>query len=547
MAAARNGLAALVACALAGNVFVVRDAAAQPAPAPAPSTGPAGQPDNSTNAESPDNEAASAQEPRRFSLRGGLGLSEYYDSDPTGVPNGSADFVTRSQADLSLHDQTPRFQGDLAYSLSGYFHPNDRQLDAVENYLNAIGHAELYPEHVYLNARAFAQPTFISRLGSLDAGGSSTANDRNVYGYATSADFAWRFDDFARSEIVVGQTGEFFSNLSSTTIGNVLPFAGPSSANSTTVTARLSGGSYFERLEWVAIATGSDSSQTGFDQKQRSAEADLQYHLDHNFGIIADIGYRDYRSTPSLTRGLSGITAMGGFSFQPNDTFSAVFKAGTQYQFTSFTGNLRYQFTANSQFYLTLDDVVTTPQDRLQTGLNGLDSFQEGFYLPNMLLPNQATLPGLPANSGAPVNVAPLDGLALDNIISRYRTAGIGLIHYMERTSINLTGYGTVRDYLLPLPGFSSRQTVYGIDLAATRELNRSLTATAALDYSVAHEFGGVDKLGTISVSMGYAITAEWSADFRLSYVDRQARNSLPAGLGSLSDVQAGVGLHYTF
>ena len=528
---------------LAGDAFLIGRAAAQPAEAPAP----AAQPDNPADAQSPDSTTATTEEPRRFSLRGGLGLSEYYDSNPAGVPNGGGDAVTRGQADLSLHDQTPRFQGDLAYSLSGYLHPDDHQLDAVENYLNAIAHAELYPDHVFFNARAFAQPTFISRLGSLDAGGSSTVNDRNAYGYAASADFAWRFDDFARSEVMVGQTGEFFSNLSNSAIGSVLPFAGPNSANSTSVTARLTGGSYFERLEWVVTATGSNSTQTGFDQKQRSAEADLQYHLDHNFGIIADIGYRDYNSTPALTRGLSGVIAMGGFSFQPNETLSAVVKAGTQYQFTSFTGNIRYQFTPTSQFYLTLDDVVTTPQDRLLLGLNGLESFQQGFYLPNTLLPNQATLPDLPANSGAPANVAPLDGLALDNIISRYRTAGIGLIHYMERTSINLTGYGTVRDYLLPVPGFSSRQTVYGIDLAATRELNRNLTATAALDYSVAHEFGGVDKLGTISVSMGYAITATWSADFRLNYVDRQSRNSLPAGLGALSDVQGGVGRHYTF
>jgi hypothetical protein len=56
-----------------------------------------------------------------------------------------------------------------------------------------------------------------------------------------------------------------------------------------------------------------------------------------------------------------------------------------------------------------------------------------------------------------------------------------------------------------------------------------------------------VDKLGTISVSMSYAITGEWSADFRLNYLDRQARNPLPTAYGSLSDVQAGLGMRYTF
>lgn len=508
------------------------------------------QADNPANAESPqgeDNNAATPQALRPFSVHAGVGVNEYYDSNATGLQNGPSDYTTQGTADLNLHDQTERFRGDLAYSISGYYHANQSQLNAVENYLNGIAHAELYPEHLFLNARAFAWPTFASRLGSLDAGGDSTANALNAYGYVVDPDLVWRFDDFATSHLTVTESGEFFSDLSNASLGAALPFGGPENATATGVSEQLKGGQYFGRLEWVATAMATNSSQTEFHDKQRSAEADLEYHIDHNFGIILDGGYRSYDTQPSLTKGISGPIAMGGFTFQPNETFSAVIKAGIQYQFTSVTGSVRYQFTPTSQVFATLDDIVTTPQDRLLLGLDGLNTFQGGFYLPGTLLPNQGSLPGLPANNGQPVNVTPLDGLALDNIISRYRTATAGFVHKMPRDTINLTAYGVVRDYLLPLPGFDARQTVYGGDVSYTHDLQRDLRGSISGDYSVAHEFGGIDKIGTFSAFLNYTISEEWSANFRLSYIDRVSRESIVFANGTINDVQVGLGMRYNF
>jgi uncharacterized protein (PEP-CTERM system associated) len=554
VAATRGGIAALAGFLLAMGwpAWFASPAKAQ-APMPAASAGPNAETDKPAS----DRDAGLVTTPgqvRPFSINAGVGVSEIYDSNALGVQSGRSDWTTQGQLDLNLHDETPRFQGDVAYSLIGDYHSDITDLNSIQNYLNAIGHAELVPEHLFLSGRAFAQPTLLSRLGSLDINGSSaTANGRNAYGYVFTPDFTWHFDDFARSDLTVTQSGEFFSDLSNSSLGNALPFGGPQNAVSTTVSERLKGGDYFGRLEWVLTGSATNSSQTGFHQKQRLGEADLEYHIDHNFGIIADVGYRKYESRPSLTRGLSGVIAMGGFSFQPDPTFTLVFKAGKQYNFTSFTGNLQYQFTAASAFLVAVDDVITTPQDRLLLGLNGLGVSQGGFFLPTTSLPVDFSTPGLPptnslpATNSQPIGVLPLDSLALDNIISRYRTATASLVHKMARMTISLTGYGTVRDYLLPLPGFDARQTIYGADLSATRNLTRDLSATLTADYSVAHEFGGIDKLATLSAFLNYYILPEWSANFHVSYIGRDARTPIAFANGTVSDVQIGVGMHYNF
>jgi uncharacterized protein (PEP-CTERM system associated) len=558
-AGTRGGIAALAGCLLAFGLpgWVAAPAKAQ-VPVPGAIANPGPQIDNlASDRDSPDDsvgEASAAGEARPFYINAGLGVREIYNSNALGVQNGRSDWMTQGQADLNLHDKTQRFQGDLAYSLVGDYHSDVTELNSIQNYLNAIGHAELVPEHLFLSGRAFAQPTLLSRLGSLDVNGSSaTANERNAYGYVFTPDFTWRFGDFLRSDLTATQSGEFFSDLSNSSLGNVLPFAGPQNAVSTTISERLKGGDYFGRLEWMLTGSGTNTSQSGFHQKKRSGEADLEYHVDHSFGIIANVGYRQYETRPALTRGISGIIAMGGFTFEPNPTFALVFKAGKQYNFTSFTGNLRYQFTAASALLVTVDDTITTPQDRLLLGLNGLDVSQGQFFLPTTNLPVDFSPPGLPVTGGLPVtngqpiNVTPLDGLALDNIISRYRTATAGLVHKMSRTTLSLTGYGTVRDYLLPLPGFDSRQTIYGMDLSATRDLTRDFSATLAGDYSVAHEFGGIDKLATFSAFLNYYISPNWSGNLQVSYIGRDARTPIAFANGAVSDVQVGLGMHYNF
>src|SRR5581483_5844186 len=118
------------------------------------------------------------------------------------------------------------------------------------------------------------------------------------------------------------------------------------------------------------------------------------------------------------------------------------------------------------------------------------------------------------------------------------------LIHKEARTNYVLTFYGAVRDYLLPVLALDTRQTVYGADVSVDHHLMRDLTATAQLDYSVAHEFGGLDKIFSFSVRADYHLSDAWSFYGSSSFIHRDARNALAVVPGSVDDVQIGAGLH---
>jgi len=539
--AKRGALAALTGCLLATGPFLFVS------PVAAQGVQDASQADDQAAPTPGQEERGALVQP--FRLGGGAGLSEYYDSNPGGTAKGSSEAVTQGQVEFNAHDQTARFRGDVSYSLTGTFHPSNSALNSVQNYLNALGVAELLQDRLYLNARAFAWPTFLSRLGALDAGGgsSATANSRNAYGYTASPDLVFHFDDFARSDLSFTQSGEFFADQSGAATGNVLPITGPTSAQVSSLNEKLTGGEAFGHLEWTINGTATNSAQKNFHQRERSGELDFNYHIDRTFGIIGNVGYRRYVSTPSLTRGLSGVIAMGGFSFQPDESITFVAKAGKQYNFTSYAGSFSWQITGPSAFVATLDDVVATPQSRLLLGLGGL-STQGGFFqLPGVTLPDQAQLTDLPPPGSGPVKVLPLDSLALDNAISRYRTLTANLIHKEARTTYVLTFYGTVRDYLLPLFALDTRQTIYGIGAGVDHHLMRDLTASAQLDYSVAHEFGGVDKIFSFNLRSDYYLSDAWSFYGSSNFIHRDARNSLAFVRGSVDDVQLGAGLHYRF
>jgi len=231
--------------AAAGCMFAAGFSLAEMPMAWAQSANPNAQtPGDTESAESEVNAVTNGGEARPFSLGGAVGLSEYYDSNALGVAGSKADAVTQGEFDVSLHDKTERFEGDLAYSLMGSVHSASSDLNSIQNYLNAIGRAELWPEHLFVNARAFAWPTFLSRLGSLNAGNgiASTANAANAYGYLVSPDLTFRFDGFARADLLFSQSGEFFSSLSDRSAGTSIFLNLPNSSHSSSLGARLRSG-----------------------------------------------------------------------------------------------------------------------------------------------------------------------------------------------------------------------------------------------------------------------------------------------------------------
>src|SRR5262249_50857357 len=158
-------------------------------------------------------------------------------------------------------------------------------------------------------------------------------------------------------------------------------------------------------------------------------------------------------------------------------------------------------------------------QDTLNINLQSLGVTSGGVFLipPAATLPDQPPLTGVQPPQAQPIFIGPYGNLALDNDISRYRTATAGGNFKMPRTLFNFIVYGTVRDYLVPVAAASVRQTVYGVDLTGSYDLTRDVTLTGGGDYSVAQEFGGHDKIGTISAGVNYNISPSWMATGRVN------------------------------
>ena len=509
----------------------------------------------------PNNTSAVAGQ--RFSFVGSIEIAEIYNSNifstasspnnifSTGATSPKSALVTESRLNLNLHDRTRRFQGDLAYSLVGDFYPQYNSLNTFQNYLNALANAELMPETIFLNARAFAWPAFLNRLGALYAspGNASSLNNRNVYGYTLTPDLRTRFRDIARSDLSLSRDEVLFDEPAGAAIGPAPPLGSPLNTVTNSVTERLSSLTFFDRFQWVLLASASDTSQDRFHASQRIGTADLNYRLSRPFTVLSTIGYQKYKSSPALTQDISGLIAYAGFHYSPDPSFQLTFKAGRQYNQPSYIGNLQYQITATSAFLVSVDDVVSTPQQRFLGNLSNINATaQGGFYQANTQLPDESVFSNLPPSSTQVINPSPADGLSLDNAVSRYRTGTATLIHKMPLTTYSFSVYGTVRDYLTSIPSnIDPRQTVIGTRLEVSHSFRRDLSGGVSVDYSAAREFGGIDKIFLASTNLDYVVTPVWTVFVRGSYLNREGGTSLFFGSGALSDVLISLGIRRTF
>jgi hypothetical protein len=315
------------------------------------------------------------------------------------------------------------------------------------------------------------------------------------------------------------------------------------------VTEQIKSLSFFNRLQWVILASENQTSEDPFSQSQQIASAEIDYSISREFTLLTNGGYEKYKSNPVLISNLDGLFGLAGFRYSPGQSFALTVKAGRQYNFPTYIGNLQYQITATSALLASATDTVTTPQQRLLGSLDNIGVTPGGaFYQGNTQLPDQNLLTDLPTGIGQLINPSPMDSLSLDNYVSRYRTGNISLVHRMPLTTYTLTAYGTIRDYLTTVfPDVDRRQTVLGGDLNVTQTLSRFLIASASLDYSNAHEFGGVDSLYSVTALANYNITQQWSAYARANYLLRQAHEPAGFGNGTLSDIQFAIGFQRAF
>ena len=483
-------------------------------------------------------------------FRGAVDLEEEYTSNATGAAqSGPADAISRLSLNLNYNRASSRFRADVNYNFTGSYYADDHDLNQLQNQLNLQAEGQIIPDTLKLTADGFASPLNVSRLGNLSAGNESVSNlnARNSYGYLVEPDYRIRLKDYADSDLTAAHGGVFFVSPNVSNSQFPQPIATPNNGLSTDVEASVKSGTYFERLRWELSASDREASQTTQSQSERQGTGTLSFALTHVFNVIGKGGYDAYRSSLPLDKDLTGPIGMGGIEIVSRPYLDLVATVGTQYNFFSYEGSLNWNIGPFTTIVGSATDQIQTPQDELLTNLGLLSPTPLGEFYNSQ---TQAPGPDLFSRSPDSNIVAPslTNGLALDNSLYRMRNYSLSATNVEGRVTYSIEVLGTVRDRLNLIAGEpETRTSLYGAQVAATRQIWPDLSGTVRGGYSTAEEFGGNDQIVNADADLAYSMTERTRFFVIGRYLRRVSNNQTSVGGFPLTDVEAIVGIARQF
>ena len=424
---------------------------------------------------------------------------------------GSDDSFLRGTLGGYLQYFHPRLSADLSYSLTGIYWSKFHSQNHITNRLNLTSRLVAIEDTLIVRANAFAAPADLTRAGSLSASGEPTSrfNTRDTYGYFVQPEYIQRFKDFFTSTLSFGHGGVFFVRPG--TAATVPPPITPArNSYSTTITEEIKSGTYFERLQWSVIGSYAQFNQTVRSQRSEEGLVNFTYAATRWLKVFGIGGYNDFRSTTTLAKNLSGPTGLGGVTLTNGADLTVTVEAGTQNNFPTYMGSVRWIISPLTHFIAEATDAVSTPQGDIlsrlaRQGVTNFGNFNSG-GLYGLGLNNIDTGTGL-GSIGGFSSFGP-GGLALDNGIYRIRSLYGTLQHSSDRNTFSLGVFATERDRLdVPVTKVLPRTSVYGLRATAGRQLNQYMTVSANLTYSIGNEFGGHDQIFHASVVGNYRLT----------------------------------------
>jgi len=474
-------------------------------------------------------------------------FSESYVSNAAGVPGGSRpDYLSTLGLTSDLHEHSRRITLDANYSLTSDFYADGTLPTQVYNNLQALGDAEVIPEYLDLNLRAFAQPVVTSNFGAVSAGDREIPGTfRNSYGYFATPDLKFNWGDFATSQTMPSYGQVYFTLPSGTTAANSIPnFVTPENTTIRSVTEQISSGTDFDRLNWKLVGLLSETDRQQSLLSEKSGIADGRYALNYEWSLLVTGGYDSISNSTALLHDVTGPVAMGGFGLTLGQDFRLQAEAGERYNSLSFNGNLVYNLSPTNMLTASATDYVQTPEGQLLNNLTSLTALPDGtLTTPDDILGNGT------ASSLSNFNAQSPDNPALDQFISRYQTVTVSFLEEFERTHASLSLIGTRRTLLTQ--GFVGPGTVesWVARLAASRNISPLLTATLGANYTYNQEFGGHASTILADGELDYSLSRSTRIFLRSDYTDRISSSSLLALsplAGSVTDFRATLGIQHT-
>jgi uncharacterized protein (PEP-CTERM system associated) len=484
-------------------------------------------------------------------LFGAIDLGETYTTNAggeTGLPVSSSDEYTRAQLQLGARYNSRYSQLFANYSLVGDYYGKYHVLNEYLNYLNMAGAAQVIPDHLYLNATAFASPTLTNRLGAISPGGEllSSPNNSNSYGYQVQPQFIMRLEDIATSTTSVSEGGAFFVYPSSVGAPGGQIISPVQNATSFDANERLASGNYFGRLQWSLVGDYNKLDEQTFSETQQSGTLNLGYAVDRTFTLLATGGYSDFSATVPLPKSLTGPTALGGFSLKPSPSFNLTAQAGIRNQYPTYLGSLHWNIGPLTTMDGILTDAITTPVGGILGNLSGFGNTLLDPTLGTVAVTSTPLGQGFTSQLGT---TSPFlsQGLSLDNSIYHDRQANLTITRTIDRMDYSLGFYGDVRRQVDVIPGQDPNSALYGVNASVTRKLWPDLSGYVNASYSYANEFGGHDQILYGTVGLSYSVSETFSLYVLDRYIHRNVSDVTSVPETPLTDDEVVVGLRRNF
>jgi len=287
-------------------------AQAQDTPAPSERLASATAPDGQTQ-DAP--AAASSVRPFDFAL--GVSATEAYTSNSTGSAIGANDdFISTIGFNAAIHDRGRTVVLDATYTFGANFYAKGTRSTQITNNLTAIGSIEAIEDHLIVTAKAFAAPVIISNVSSATAGNRAVPNGyRNSYGYYLSPDLKFRLGQFATSDTVATYGSTYFTNPAGPAPVIIPGLAGPEDTTTRTLSQTIASGEDFGRISWTLDGVFSEIKRKQGLLSEKAGTGEFRYAFSHEFSLLATVGYEGITATVPLSKNVSGLIAMGGFSW----------------------------------------------------------------------------------------------------------------------------------------------------------------------------------------------------------------------------------------
>jgi uncharacterized protein (PEP-CTERM system associated) len=456
-----------------------------------------------------------------FRIIPALALGEAYNDNVTLAPRGSEvyDFITTITPSLTLSDTTPRFNFNLTYDPQELIFDRGTFAPVLQERLLGVGHAEVWPEYLFFDARASIDQEFLKPTGPIGPSTLTTNGNLQTVNAAEATPYLREhFGTFANSE-----TRYTFSDV--TVSGNTIA---PEEINQ--VLQKFISGEYFGRLSWTATGelididrlTGTADPLGGTTSKDEFGKLEIKYPIIQEVSIIGSGGYERI-TDPTLTVQPEGPTWSGGLAYDPTPYFSAFASYGRRIDQTDVEAKVAYTPDPDFQIRGIYTLTFQTSQSALAASLN------EAVVGPGGTLINGTTgQPFVAVTNGTPGTASSAFGVESGSF---FQTRGeLDVTATRERNTYTLAAYD-IKD-----SGASSAVTserIIGGTIAWQRKVwpNLTLKSDAAYYRALFQDGSGrIDNSYTLAVGLEYNISAKTSAGLvvtRLDTISNAAAESL--------------------